>query len=349
MKFKILIIFFIFTSSIVYLTILFFNKNNNQESITIAFAGDTMLGRLVNQQISKTKYNYIWGDLLPILHKTDINIINLETTLTNSTDKVPKVFNFKADLDKVKALQAARIDFANLANNHILDFNIKGMIETINVLDKANIKHAGAGINIEAAIKPALITKNNIKIAIFGYTDNEPSWIATNNKPGTNYIKVGDIQKIKNDISKIRNKVDIIIISIHWGPNMRQEPTQEFIDFAHAMIDAGVDIIHGHSSHIFQAIEIYKNKLILYDTGDFIDDYAIDPILRNDQSLLYLTTINKTGIKEINLIPIIISNMQVNKATGNNFHEIAQRIINLSAKFKTKIEIINNKTLKVLI
>ncbi len=119
---------------------------------------------------------------------------------------------------------------------------------------------------------------------------------------------------------------------------MRQRPNQEFINFAHAIIDSGVDIIHGHSAHIFQGIEVYHNKLIMYDTGDFVDDYAVDPLLRNDQGLFFIVTVTKTGIKKVELIPLLISDFQVNYAKGRQKKEILDRIKTLSAKFGTKIE-----------
>jgi len=313
------------------------NEKINKNEIIIGFGGDTMLGRLVNEIITAQGYNYPWGNLLPYLKKSDLIIINLENTFTTSIKKVPKVFNFKADPDKIQTLQIAGIDIVSLANNHILDFDIEGLQETIKILNKANIYHSGAGINLEEARKPVMIKKKRVSIGFIGYTDNEPGWAATANKPGINYIRIGDIEKVKTDIDEIRKNVDILIASIHWGPNMREKPTQKFIDFAHQMIDAGIDIIHGHSAHIFQGIEIYKNKLIMYDTGDFVDDYRVDPVLRNDRSFFYLVTIEKTRIKHIQLLPTLISNMQVNLAHGTDYKESLERIKKLSAQFGTHI------------
>jgi len=125
--------------------------------------------------------------------------------------------------------------------------------------------------------KSAFLSAKGIKIAVIAFTDNMPEWQATKTKP----------------------KVDILIVSAHWGPNMRQRPTKAFKEFAHAVIDAGADIFHGHSAHIFQGIEIYKGKLIMYDTGDFIDDYAVDDELRNDQTFLFLVTLSKNRIEKI--------------------------------------------------
>jgi poly-gamma-glutamate synthesis protein (capsule biosynthesis protein) len=118
---------------------------------------------------------------------------------------------------------------------------------------------------------------------------------------------------------------------------MRQRPTKAFKEFAHATIDAGADIFHGHSAHIFQGIEIYKGKLIMYDTGDFVDDYAVDEELRNDQTFLFLVTLNKEKIEKVELIPGLISYMQVNRAKGIDFEEITNKMIKLSEEIGTKM------------
>jgi len=309
-----------------------------KESITIGFAGDAMLGRLVNDKISLNDYSHPWGNTISTFRSTDLNILNLETTLTQSSKSIPKLFNFKADRDVVETLVRANIDIVSLANNHIMDFSEEGLVETISVLDKVGIFHVGAGMNIEDAKEPIIITKEGIKIGIIGYTNNEPDWEAGMYNSGTNYIKVGDINKIKEDVDKIRNEVDILIATIHWGPNMREHPSKKFVDFAHKMIDSGIDIIHGHSAHIFQGIEVYNKKLIMYDTGDIIDDYAVDPEVRNDRSFIFLVDINKNGIINIRLVPTLTHHMQVNHATGTDYREAIERMKKLSEEFDTHIE-----------
>jgi len=329
------VIFVIVTPLLIFYTKKLYNKKEN--SVIIGFAGDVMLGRLVNEKIDQTSYAYPWGNVLPLLKQTDLNIINLETTLTNATEKVQKTFNFKATPDKIKTLQEAHIDVVSLANNHILDFGQEGLFETITTLNSIGIKHVGAGKNKATAQQPVIIEKNGIKIGIIGFTDNEPAWQAHENKPGTNYFKVGDIQVIKKVVDTIRDKVDVVVATLHWGPNMRERPTQAFKDFAHAMIDTGIDIIHGHSAHVFQGIEIYKNRLIMYDTGDLVDDYMVDQNLRNNRSFFYQVETNKTGVKQVKLIPVIISNMQVNLATGKEKVAILEHMRNLSAELGTQV------------
>lgn len=311
---------------------------NRKHFMIIGFTGDVMLGRLVNERIDSTSYAYPWGNMLPVMKAHDLNIINLETTLTTSQSKVPKVFNFKADPDRVKCLTEAKIDIANLANNHILDFNVEGLTETISMLNEAGIRHTGAGKNITDAKSPIIIVREGIRIGIIGMTDNEPGWKASKEKPGINFLEVGNMSEAKPQIQNIRNNVDVLILTIHWGPNKREFPNAPFIHFAHELIESGVDILHGHSAHVFQGIEVYKGKLIMYDTGDFIDDYAVDNYLRNDYSFLFEVELEKERLGKLTLIPVVISNMQVNKAVKKDFQNIVSKFKFRTAIFKTVFE-----------
>lgn len=310
------------------------------EKLVIGLTGDVMIGRSVDPVISREGYLYVWGNMLPLLRSTNMNIVNLETTLTRSEKEVPKVFHFKAAPDKVKTLTEAHIGFVNLANNHILDYSEEGLIETLQVLQNAGIQSAGAGMNEEEAGRPSFIEKNNFRVGLLGFTDNEPAWSAGLNKSGINYIDISvkkHRQKALEAIEKAGKEADIVIVSIHWGPNMQEEPPDEFIAFAHDMIEKGADIIHGHSAHIFQGVEVYHNKLVLYDTGDFVDDYVVDPVLKNNHSFLFLAEVTRKGIERLQLIPALINNYQVNRATGKSYEWSIKRIQQLSGRFGTAV------------
>lgn len=307
----------------------------NRSNIQIGLTGDVMIGRLVNENLDYKDSHYLWGDVLPLLLKNDLNIMNLEAALTFSKKIVPKVFNFKADPQKVQVLIDANVDLVNIANNHILDFSEEGLLETLVTLDRVGILHVGAGKTIEEARKPAIIVRKEIKVGVIGYTDNESSWLAGPKKAGTNYIKIGDLKAVKEDLAHLRKNVDILIVTIHWGPNMLERPSQRFIEFAHFLIENGADIIHGHSAHIFQGVEKYKKGIILYDTGDFVDDYAVDPFLRNDRSFLFQLEVNKQRLLKLRLFPVLISNFQVNKAKNKDAEDTKERMKKLSSEFGT--------------
>ncbi len=311
-----------------------------RDFLNIGLAGDVMLGRTLDLILARNDYDFPWGNVLPLLRENDFNIINLETALTYSSNRVNKTFNFKTSPDNVKSLLSANVTVANLANNHVLDFGEEGLLETLSTLDKAGIRHVGAGKNIGDALAPIILRKNNIVLGVLGVTDNEPGWLA-GSSPGVNYINVS-VQReraiILRAIESLKKQCEILIVSIHWGPNMREKPAREFISFAHEMVDYGANVIHGHSAHILQGIERYKNNLILYDTGDFIDDYVIDPELRNDLSALFILQAYKSSIGKIKLHPVRIAEYQVNLAMGEDYDWVINRVGHLSSAFDTKLD-----------
>jgi poly-gamma-glutamate capsule biosynthesis protein CapA/YwtB (metallophosphatase superfamily) len=304
--------------------------------VTIGFSGDVMLGRLVSDKISLRGPSYVWGDMLGVVSRPDITLINLETTFTKSKSPLPKVFNFKAKLAHVKALQNAGVDVVTLANNHSFDFGVEGFEDTTRALEGAGIEYIGAGLDDMRARKPFITQKGGITIGFLAYTDNEPGWKADRNSPGTNYLQVGDIRAALDDIDQVRSKVDVLVVSLHWGPNMRQAPSGDFVEFAHRLIEGGVDIVHGHSAHLFQGVEVYNGGLIMYDTGDFIDDYQVDPLLRNDQSFFFEVQVTKNGVKKLVMTPVLISNMQVNGALGLEAKSIVSKMEGLCTALGTK-------------
>jgi len=334
----------------------------------ILFAGDVMLGRLVNEVLANAQFTYVWGDTIDIIKRADFSLINLECPVSSKGkewNKTFKVFHFRANLDAIQVLNSASIDYVSLANNHILDYDIEALLDTLDILDKNNISHSGAGRNLKEAMKPAIIekklklkpsnnhdsyynvhneevnnngSKNTIRIGLISLTDNEPEWEAKYDQAGINYIPTAldphiYYYRLQNYIENAKKQSDLVIVSSHVGPHFRETPSMKYVNFAHKIIDLGADIYWGHSNHMPQGIELYKhndnNKIILYDCGDFIDDYAIDSNYRNDLSFIFLlhflidknhklsnNNSNNGNIllqnSMIELIPTKISNFMVN-------------------------------------
>ncbi|HUU67985.1 MAG TPA: CapA family protein, partial [Planctomycetota bacterium] len=230
----------------------------------IVIVGDVMLGRLVNDYMRQVSPDYFWGDTLPLIMSADFSLINLECALTKSATpwtRTPKVFHFRADpAPAIAVLKAARISAVDLANNHVLDYETDGLQETLRTLRDAGIPCCGAGLNIHEAAAPAVVDVAGIRVAVIGATDNLPEWLATTDTPGVNYVEITPegAARLAEAVRTARAAADLLILSLHWGPNMRQRPADAFIRFAHEMLDAGADIIHGHSAHIFQGLEIYR-------------------------------------------------------------------------------------------
>jgi poly-gamma-glutamate synthesis protein (capsule biosynthesis protein) len=142
---------------------------------------------------------------------------------------------------------------------------------------------------------------------------------------------------VRSAVDEAQRYADIVVFSIHWGPNMRARPTRVFQAFARQVIDAGADIFWGHSAHVVQGIELWNRGVILYDTGDFIDDYAVDAVLRNDLSALFLVHITPTGAMDIELLPVQIDDMQVNVARGDARELLGRRLATLCAEMGTEL------------
>ncbi len=314
--------------------------------ITVALVGDVMLGRGVNEALRTLRPEQPWGDVLPLLDAADLRIINLECAITEHKwpwTRTPKVFHFRADPPAIEVLRAARVDGCSLANNHTLDFEEQGLLDTLKHLEAAGIPYAGAGRNREEAAQPALLEAhlgNGSRVALLAFTDNEPPFAAGSDRPGTNYLPVSlepeVLSRVEAAVAAAREAgADTVIFSNHWGPNMVQRPPDLFRRFAHAVMDRGVDIYYGHSAHIFQGVEIYHGKPILYDTGDFIDDYAVDPKLRNDWSFLFRVSLEEGELRRLELFPVVLHYARVVSATGAEREAIFDRMENLSREMGT--------------
>lgn len=237
-------------------------------------------------------------------------------------------------------LTAARIRYVSLANNHTLDFQRQGLLDTLRHLDACGIAHAGAGADAEQASQGAIIDAAGLKVGLLSLTDNEPAFAATADRPGTNYAEISPtsppLAAIELAAAGLRQDgATLVVLSIHWGPNMVLAPTREFRNFAHAALDRGIDVIHGHSAHVFQGVETYGGGLILYDTGDFLDDYATDPVVRNDWSFLFLLEVGDGALLRLRMVPVRLPYARVVLAVGEEFDAICRRMRNACATLGT--------------
>jgi poly-gamma-glutamate capsule biosynthesis protein CapA/YwtB (metallophosphatase superfamily) len=310
---------------------------------TLALTGDVMLGRGVNETLRGVRPEEPWGDVLPLLSSADLRIINLECAITGHKrpwSRTPKVFHFRADPPAVEVLRAAHVDACSLANNHTLDFEEEGLLDTLAHLEAADIRYAGAGRNLEEAAQPVLLDIHGERVALLAFTDNEPPFAAGPDRPGTNYLPVSlepeVLRRVEAAVGAAREAgAGTIVFSNHWGPNMVQRPKGSFRRFARAVVDRGADVYYGHSAHVFQGVEIYRSKPILYDTGDFIDDYAVDPNLRNDRSFLFHVCMEDGDLKRLELFPVVLPYARVETATGDEREVILDRMVGLSAEMGT--------------
>ncbi|MFO7578772.1 CapA family protein [Nitrosomonas halophila] len=324
------------------------------------------LGEDANGVIPKpVSFDYIWGDALAELDKAapDVRIINLETSVTTSNDYwLDKGIHYRMHPQNIACLTAAKIDCCVLANNHVLDWGYAGLTETLNTLSNAHIKTAGAGANLPEAQSPAIVAmpaKSRVIVISCGTTSSgiPVEWAAKIGKAGV-YLLTDLSRKTVEQIAAIvqlsKRPGDIVMLSIHWGENWGYAIRQEHVEFAHGLIDcAQVDILHGHSSHHPIGLEVYKEKLILYGCGDFLNDYegiGGHEHYRSDLSLMYLVSIAPATGKLIALemVPMQIKRFRLKRASQQDAHWLQRTLEEHSRQFNGRIELTPGQTLKVV-
>jgi poly-gamma-glutamate synthesis protein (capsule biosynthesis protein) len=306
-------------------------------------------------------YSYIWGDALEEWERVapDVRILNLETSVTESDDYWQgKSIHYRMHPDNIPAITAARIDFCSLANNHILDWGYSGLRETLETLRKVDIKFAGAGKNLQGAGAPAVIeVKEKGRVIVFSIgavTSGIPrEWVASSNSPGVNLIKEFSdktVRDIKERVREVKREGDVVIASIHWGGNWGYRIPFVHVEFAHNLIDlAGVDVIHGHSSHHVRPIEVYKNKPILYGCGDFLNDYegiSGHEEFRDDLVLMYFISMDQSSgsLVGMRMTPLQIKTFKLNRASSADVLWLKDTLNRECKKYRTKVELNTDNT-----
>jgi poly-gamma-glutamate capsule biosynthesis protein CapA/YwtB (metallophosphatase superfamily) len=269
---------------------------------------------------------YIWGAALDEFARMrpHSRIINLETSITRSEDYAHKGINYRMSPENAECLRAAAIDCCVLGNNHILDWGRRGLVETLATLEDFQIKSAGAGKNLTHAGAPAVLdVAGDRSLLVFSFgclTSGIPhSWAATSERPGVNLlteISEEAVSRVTEEIARVHGPDDLVIASVHWGPNWGYGVPDAQRRFAHTLIDrAGVSIVHGHSSHHPKAIEVYRGRLILYGCGDFLNDYeGISGYekYRDDLVLMYFADIDPAGtLAALEIVPLQIRKFQL--------------------------------------
>lgn len=312
------------------------------------------LAEKLNGPIAKpVAFTYIWGDALDAFKcpRIDMRIINLETSVTTSADFWPKGIHYRMHPANVSCITAAGIDCCVLANNHIADFGPRGLLDTVETLERAGIAVAGAGRDAASASAPVLKEiADRGRVLVFGFgltTSGIPKgWKAGAAKPGVNLLldlTERTVDLIAAGIRAVKRAGDVVVASIHWGGNWGYHIPAEQMTFAHGLIDAGVDVIHGHSSHHPKAIEIYRGKLILYGCGDFFDDYeGITGYedFRDDLVLMYLPTIETADgrLTQLELLPFQIKNFRLNRISMEDARWLCEVLNREGKEFGTGFE-----------
>jgi poly-gamma-glutamate synthesis protein (capsule biosynthesis protein) len=318
--------------------------------LRIGFTGDVMLGRLVDEHQRQRDVMAVWGEMADRLRSLDGLFVNLECCLSKGGTpwtRTYRPFLFRASPDwAVRALSEVGVDWTSLANNHVLDFGESALTDTLDHLDAADIAHAGAGRTRSAAWEPSVVAVDGYRVALVSFTDNTPEYAAGPHSPGTAHaeIDVGDEKTrrlVGNAIeAALAHDPDLLVASLHWGPNMVTTPPSRFEEFARWLVERGVDLLHGHSAHVFQGVEVYDGSIICYDTGDFVDDYAVDGELHNDRSFLFELTVDpsRSAISRLRLVPTEVRDYAVHPAPPPVAEWSRKRMHELSSAYDTMFE-----------
>lgn len=290
---------------------------------------------------------YVWGEALALLaeERPDLRVVNLETAVTTSATRAPKGINYRMHPANAACLAAARIDCCVLANNHVLDWGVRGLEETLDTLRCAGLRIAGAGRDAAEAAAPAVLdVAGQGRALVFAYgmeSSGVPAdWAAAEGRPGVSFLadlSSASAQRVARHVLAHKRAGDVAVVSLHWGPNWGYEVEREQRAFAHRLIDAGAaDLVHGHSSHHPGALEIHRERLILYGCGDFLNDYeGIEghEAYRPELTLMYFATLAADGaLRELALRPMRLRRFRLERASPADAAWLADTLRRISGR-----------------
>lgn len=299
---------------------------------------------------------YIWGETLAELDRAspDARIINLETSVTSTDAYWPrKGIHYRMHPENIACLTAAGIDVCTLANNHVLDYGYAGLEETLQTLRAAGIKTAGAGRDFQEAQRPAIVDLAcDRRVLVFSFgseTSGIPAaWSATTERAGVDLpddLSDSAAEDVLERVARVTQPGDVVIASIHWGSNWGYEVPAPHVRFAHRLLDGDITIVHGHSSHHPRPIEVYKEKLVLYGCGDFLNDYeGIGGCeqFAGDLALMYFPTIDADSgeLIALRMTPTRIRRMQATRASQAEAEWLRETLTRASKAFGQEIELV---------
>ena len=275
-------------------------------SVSVALAGDTMLGRVVGERLDRDHaLPLLADDVADIARQASLFVLNLECCISDRGRRARapgKRFFFRAPPVAAERLAGMGVDCVTLANNHALDFGPLALLDTLEHLRGAGITFVGAGPDVDAARRPITVDAGGLHVRLVSVSDHPASSAAGSDRAGIAFadLAVEDVPAWLRKASTPGPDADIVIVSPHWGPNMTPQPVPHVRRAAAELEAAGATLVAGHSAHVPQGV----HGRVLFDLGDFIDDYAVHPVLHNDLSLLWLVTLGAAGPRRIEAVPV---------------------------------------------
>ena len=303
----------------------------------LALAGDTMLGRKVAERLAEEPPTRLFAaGVVDAAREADLFVLNLECAISDRGERWPdpyKPFFFRAPPVAVDVLRHLGVGCVTLANNHALDYSTDALLDTFRHLADADIAWVGAGADEQAARAPAVLERGGCRVGVIGVTDHPSYYAATSDRPGVAFadLRQGSPRWLLDAIAGV--DADLVVVSPHWGPNMVAKPVPHVRHAAAAFRTAGATLVAGHSAHVFHGVA----DRVLYDLGDFIDDYATDADLRNDLGLLFLVTIEQLMPVRVEAVPLALDYCHTRLADANEAAWIERRFRAACAAFGTEV------------
>jgi poly-gamma-glutamate synthesis protein (capsule biosynthesis protein) len=291
----------------------------------LALAGDTMLGRSVAEELERRPpESLVDPAIAEITRAADLFVLNLECCISERGEALQKVFTFRAPPAAVETLRHLGVGCVTLANNHALDFGVDALLDTFGYLREAGIAYAGAGKDVDEARSPVVVRG----LPIVAFADHPAGFAAGPARPGIAFADLsGSVP------AWLRERAPGALVCPHWGPNMEPSSVPHVREAAHALREAGAALVAGTSAHVFQGVE----GNVLYDLGDFLDDYAHDPVLRNDLGLLFLVELEPDGPRRIEAVPLKLDYAFTRLARADEAEWIRRRFRTACAEFGTEV------------
>jgi poly-gamma-glutamate capsule biosynthesis protein CapA/YwtB (metallophosphatase superfamily) len=309
-------------------------------TVTVALVGDTMLGRGVAQALTTSPPQALVApEVRAALGQADLVVLNLECCISERGrrwDAPGKPFFFRAPPWAVELLVLLGTDCVTLANNHALDYGVDALLDTLDHLATAGIAVVGAGVDLKQARRPAILAAGGLRVAVLGATDHPADFAAAPDRPGVAYANLGRGAPdwLLQTVRQAGASVDVTLVTPHWGPNMTPAPVRHVRRAATELVHAGATLVAGHSAHVPHGVA----GPVLYDLGDFLDDYRIDPRLRNDLSLLFLVSLDRRGPIRLEALPLKLEYCHTRLAAGEDVAWMRHRFRDACAALGTTLE-----------
>lgn len=268
------------------------------------------------------------------LRKADLTVGNLETPVTERGEQQDKKYVFRSSPLSVHAMVEAGFDLVSLANNHVLDYGVDGLNDTLDHLNEAGLPFAGAGRNDGEAYKPVYLERGGQRIAFVGLSRVIPAvtWGATPDRPGV--AVTYDPTRALQSIEEAREEADLIVVLVHWGIELKETPESYQVELGHQYIDAGADLVIGSHPHVLQGLESYKGKWIAYSLGNFI--FTTSQESATWETVILEASCTKDGDCELKLIPILTKWAKPEPMNEEQGSKVLARIQGLSTEVKIK-------------